>query len=107
MKSQNIFSPSADSLTTEIFENLLKTERLILKRIISSGQSTPTGEWYDQDEEEWVIVLSGSAGLLFEGKEDALIMHPGDYIHIPAHMRHRVEWTDAKQKTIWLALYYR
>lgn len=106
MKVLNIFSPSSDLFTDEIFENLLKTDRFVLKRIISSGQATPPGEWYDQDEEEWVIVLSGSAGLLFERGKKLYTMHPGDYIHIPAHKRHRVEWTDAKQKTIWLALHY-
>ena len=107
MKPQNIFSPHPGSLTTEIFENLLKTDRFVLKRIISSGQATPPGEWYDQDEEEWVIVLSGSAGIRFEGQKELTMMHPGDYIQIPAHQRHRIEWTDAKRKTVWLALHFK
>ena len=55
---------------------------------------------------ECVVLLSGSAGLLFEDKAELCVMHPGDYVHIPAHRRHRVEWTDPEQKTVWLALHY-
>jgi cupin 2 domain-containing protein len=85
---------------------LIETDRFKLERIISAGQATPPGEWYDQDDNEWVILLSGSAGLLFEDDEEVCVMRPGDYVHITAHRRHRVEWTDANQKTIWLALHY-
>jgi cupin 2 domain-containing protein len=90
----------------EISETLLSTEDFKLERIISLGQATPEGGWFERDTNEWVILLSGSGGLLIEGETDICVMHPGDYIHIPAHQRHRVEWTDAKQKTVWLALHY-
>lgn len=106
MKSNNIFSNIPDSITQEIFETLLQTHHLKLERIVSSGQATPPGEWYNQDTDEWIILLSGSAGLLFEGDEEVYVINPGDYIHIPMHERHRVEWTDANEKTIWLALHY-
>ena len=106
MTPNNIFSNIPDSIPKEIFETLLKTEHFKLERIVSAGQATPSGEWYDQDTDEWVILLSGSAGLLFEGDDEVFVMNPGDYVHIPAHRRHRVEWTDVKQKTIWLALHY-
>jgi cupin 2 domain-containing protein len=106
MTPDNLFSNIPDSITEEIFETLIKTDHFKLGRIISSGQTTPPGEWYDQDEDEWVILLSGSAGLLFEGDKEICVMSPGDYVHIPAHTRHRVEWTDANQKTVWLALHY-
>ncbi|MBI2486220.1 MAG: cupin domain-containing protein [Deltaproteobacteria bacterium] len=105
MKVNNLFSNLSDS-TMEVFEPLLETKHFKLERIISSGQATPPGEWYDQDTDEWVILLSGSAGLLFEGAEEVYVMNPGDYVHIPAHRRHRVEWTDIKQKTVWLTLHY-
>jgi cupin 2 domain-containing protein len=94
MIATSIFSNIPDSTVEEIFETLLKTDHFKLERIISSGQATPPGEWYDQDANEWVILLSGSAGLLFEGNEEVLVMRPGDYVHIPAHRRHQVEWTD-------------
>jgi cupin 2 domain-containing protein len=90
----------------EISETLLKSEHFEVERIVSSGQATPPGTWYDQDTNEWVILLTGSAGLLIEGETDLYVMHPGDYIHIPAHQRHRVEWTNPEQKTVWLALHY-
>jgi cupin 2 domain-containing protein len=90
----------------EISETLLSTEDFKLERIVSLSQATPPGEWYDQDMNEWVVLLSGSAGLLFDGEEEIFIMKPGDYVHIPAHRRHRVEWTDPEQKTVWLALHY-
>jgi cupin 2 domain-containing protein len=107
MVIRNLFSGIQESTVDEIIEPFLKTDHFKLERIISSGQASPPGEWYDQDTNEWVILLSGSAGLLFEGETDVCVMHPGDYVYIPAHRRHRVEWTDRNQKTIWLALHYK
>ncbi len=78
-----------------------------LVRIVSTGQATPEGEWYDQDDNEWVAVLSGRAGLKFEGEDEIRVMSAGDYVDIPAHVRHRVEWTDADAPTVWLALHHR
>ena len=106
MKPGNIFSGIPDRVKEEIFETILKTDHFALERIISFGQATPPGQWYDQPKDEWVILLKGSAGLLFEGQEETMVLHPGDYVHILAHQRHRVEWTDGKQKTVWLALHY-
>ncbi len=106
MTPNSIFSNIPDSIKEEIFEIPIKTDHFKLERIISAGQTTPPGEWYDQDANEWVILLGGSAGLLFEGNEEVLVMRPGDYVHIPAHKRHRVEWKDRDQKTVWIALYY-
>jgi cupin 2 domain-containing protein len=109
-------------VTEEIFEKLFSTSCFTLERIVSTGQSTPPGQWYDQSQDEWVILLSGSAGLSFETDETdetdetektektektVQVLHPGDYIYIPAHQRHRVEWTDSSQPTVWLALHYR
>lgn len=88
---------------TEIFESLLDTHPITIERIISTGQATPPGEWYDQDHDEWVIVLSGSAGL--RDAQHTYELTAGDYVYIPAHQRHRVEWTDAHQPTIWLAVH--
>jgi cupin 2 domain-containing protein len=107
MNQGNLFSPIPDSIQDEIYETLLKTGQFRLERIISSGQKTPPGEWFDQEMNEWVLLLKGNAGLLFEGEQESLVMHPGDYVHIPAHCRHRVEWTDAEQVTVWLALHYK
>lgn len=107
MKSANLFVEVPESFQHELFETLLKTDTFRLERIISSGQATPPGEWYDQDSPEWVVLLKGSAGLVFEGEKDVCLLHPGDYLHINAHQRHRVEWTEAGQATVWLALHYK
>jgi len=107
MKQQNLFCQIPDSIQDEIYETLLKAGSFRLERIISFGQKTPRGEWYDQEMNEWVVLLKGSAGLLFDGEQKALVMQPGDYVHIPAHRRHRVEWTDTDQVTVWLALHYK
>jgi cupin 2 domain-containing protein len=106
VKFDNIFSKVPYFVQDEISETVLKAEHLKLERIISSGQATPPGEWFDQNTNEWVILLSGSAGLRFDDEEEVSVMHSGDYVHIPAHKRHRVEWTDPEQKTVWLALHY-
>jgi cupin 2 domain-containing protein len=90
----------------ELIETLLETPQVRLERIVSTGQATPEGQWYDQERNEWVAVLSGSAGLLFEGEAEIRVMHPGDHLLIPAHRRHRVAWTDPQQQTVWLALHY-
>jgi cupin 2 domain-containing protein len=107
MKINNLFTPIPQPSTEERFEKLLNTSHLTLEKIVSTGQATPPGQWYDQEQDEWVILLSGSAGLLFEAENTPHELHPGDYVHIPAHLRHRVEWTDSSQPTVWLALHYR
>ena len=106
MRLQNFFSPLPAVVPEEIFDSLLQTDHFQLERIVSAGQATPPGEWYDQETQEWVLLLRGSAGLLFEGEKDVWVLRPGDYVNIPAHRRHRVEWTDAEQQTVWLTLHY-
>ena len=106
VKLENIFSRIPYFMQDEISETLLKAEHFDLERIVSSGQATPPGEWFDQMTNEWVILLSGSAGLRFDDEAEGRTLYPGDYVHIPAHRRHRVEWTDPEQKTVWLALHY-
>jgi cupin 2 domain-containing protein len=105
MKIENIFEPLPIPASVEVFEKLLSTPHCTLERIVSTGQATPPGEWYDQEQDEWVILLSGRAGLLFENEQTVHVLQPGDYVNIPAHQRHRVEWTDSSQTTIWLALH--
>ena len=100
----NLFANVTPGLAAERFEPLVETQSLRLERIVSAGHATPPGEWYDQERDEWVVLLSGAAKLLFEG-EPELLLRPGDSVHIPAHRRHRVEWTDTP--TVWLALHYR
>ncbi len=106
MDIKNIFSDIQKKAPEEILETILQTDQFKIERITSRGHATTEGEWYDQDKNEWVLVLKGNAGLLFEGNDETVIMKTGDYINIPAHRKHRVEWTDPEEETIWLAIHY-
>jgi len=106
MDAGNLFVDIPTSLAAEQFTALLTTPHLRIERIVSTGQASPPGFWYDQDRAEWVLVLAGSAGLMIEGEAAPRVLAPGDYLHIPAHTRHRVEWTDAAQPTVWLAVHH-
>jgi cupin 2 domain-containing protein len=103
----NLFAAIPEEMPQEIIEILLESSGFFLERIISQGQATPPGQWYDQETHEWVVLLSGAAGLLFAGEDQPRVLGPGDYVLIPAHCRHRVEWTDPEEKTVWLALHFR
>ncbi|MDI3325019.1 cupin domain-containing protein [Pontibacterium granulatum] len=89
----------------EHFEDLLTRPGVKLERIVTYGQATPPGEWYDQAWDEWVMIVQGEAKLLMARDEQLLHMKPGDHVLLPAHCRHRVEWTPEGQTTIWLALH--
>ncbi|WP_248920208.1 cupin [Pseudomonas entomophila] len=104
----NLFTalPTPDPQAAEQFDDLLRRPGLRIERIVSSGQASPAGFWYDQAEGEWVVLLSGSAGLRLEHEPQARVLRPGDYLDIPPHCRHRVEWTEAGVATVWLAVFY-
>jgi len=102
----NIFSAMPGHLADEQMTALLTAPHVRIERIVSRGTSSPPGFWYDQDWAEWVIVLAGSAGLLIEGEAEPRRLEPGDYVHLPAHVRHRVEWTDRERATVWLAVHH-
>jgi len=104
---RNLLDEIPDSIPEEVFETLVESGSFKLERIVSKGHATPSGEWYDQEREEWVVLLRGKAGLLFEGETQPRTLRPGDFILIPAHCRHRVEWTDEQGSTVWLALHFR
>lgn len=101
----NIFRDVPEELKEELFETILDGERVRIERIVSEGQATPHGEHLAQKEAEWVILLSGEAELSFDDGTPGERMEPGDYIFIEAGRRHRVEWTDPAQKTVWLAVH--
>ncbi|MBO0710130.1 MAG: cupin domain-containing protein [Acetobacteraceae bacterium] len=90
----------------ETFETLFTRRGLRIERIVSRGHASPPGFWYDQDWGEWVIVLSGAASLLLEGETGARHLGPGESLDLPAHQRHRVEWTSDDPPTVWLAVHY-
>ena len=85
---------------------LLTRPGLRIERIVSRGQASPSGFWYDQPEAEWVMVLAGAARLRFQDEAEARVLGPGDSLDIAPHRRHRVEWTDPAVATVWLAVFY-
>ena len=103
---ENIFSNIPSKISNEIFELIFKNQKITIERIISKGHVSPINFWYDQEMNEWVIVLRGYARLKFAENDEMVEMKPGDYINIPAHCKHRLEWTDPNEETIWLAVHY-
>jgi len=101
----NLFEHLPQPGAEESFETFLELGGVRLERIVSNAHATPEGEWYDQHWDEWVLLLKGSAGLLIEGEPEPILLKPGDSLHLPSHLKHRVEWTDAEQPTIWLAVH--
>jgi cupin 2 domain-containing protein len=102
----NLFAGIPPTLAQELVTGLVKTRALRLERIVSPPRSAPARRWYDQPRNEWVMLVRGSAALRFEDQDDLVVLRPGDWIEIAAHRRHRVEWTDPAQPTLWLALHY-
>lgn len=100
----NIFDLPSSLPKEELFESIVSTDQILIERIISTGQSTPSGEWYDQDKDEWVILLQGEAILSYEDGSQVKLT-AGDYIFIPAHQKHRVEYTSSEPNCIWLAVH--
>jgi cupin 2 domain-containing protein len=103
---ENILENIPADLPEEVFSTLVSAKNFTLKRIVSHGHATPPGEWLSEKQDEWVLLLSGQAGLRFAKEEAPFTMNRGDYLLIPANTPHRVEWTSAQEKTVWLALYF-
>ncbi len=104
--SANLFAElPADAAAEQVVE-LLSRPGVRIERIVSSGQASPAGFWYDQPQSEWVVVLSGEARLRFEDEPHPRTLRRGDFVDIAAHRRHRVEWTHPDEPTVWLAVHY-
>lgn len=101
----NLVSDLPASRAGEIVDTLVSGGNLRIERIVSQGEASPDGFWYDQDEAEFVVLLAGAARLRFADGE-VRPLEPGDWVDIPAHRRHRVDWTDPAQPTVWLAVFY-
>jgi cupin 2 domain-containing protein len=100
----NLFADVPNHLPEEVVQLLVTRSQVRFERIVSHGQSSPEGFWYDQPQHEFVVLLQGAARLRFE--DELLELTPGSCVDIPAHRRHRVEWTAPDQATIWLAIHY-
>lgn len=106
MNPTNIFDSLPKNLSSEVFEDIVRSSTMRIERIVSKGHSSPDTGWYDQDENEWVMVIEGKASLEFDDGSKC-DLSAGDYINIPAHVKHRVAWTDPNEITVWLAVFYK
>ncbi len=102
MKAQNIFSNIPEKIEQEIHERFVTSDSVTIEKIVSKSQESP---WFDQSNNEWVMVIKGNATLVF-ADQSAVQLAAGDFINIPAHTKHRVAWTDPNTETIWLAVHY-
>jgi len=107
MSLGNLLRDLPDACGAEITETLLAAPGVRIERIVSMGQSSPPGFWYDQPESEFVVLLAGAARLRFADEADERTLGPGDWVHVAAHRRHRVAWTDPARQTVWLAVFSR
>ncbi|MEQ1530393.1 MAG: cupin domain-containing protein [Methylococcales bacterium] len=101
----NLFSAIPKQLPEELFTTLLQQGNVRIERIVSQGHSTPPEAWYDQAWDEWLILLQGQATLVYKDLSAPVHLSAGDYLFIPAHHQHRVDWTPADVHTIWLAVH--
>ena len=105
MKTSNIFKNIPETLKDELFEDIVNSKNIKIERIISDGQTSPKEGWHCSKQNEWVIMLQGEAILSYE-TEDDIKLNRGEYISIPAFLKHRVSYTSKSEKSIWLAIYY-
>lgn len=104
MPLSNLFAHIPGSLPEELVHTLLTTSVIRIERIVSQGHASPPGFWYEQAENEWVLLIQGAAELRIEGQ--VIDLRPGDFVNLPAGQKHRVEWTSPDEPTIWLAVFY-
>ena len=102
----NLLADLPIAVPEELVDVLVQNAAVRIERIVSTGQSSPADFWYDQDEHEWVVLLQGEGKLLFDDGRSVPLC-TGDHILIPAHRKHRVEWTSPEEPTVWLAVFYR
>ncbi|WP_299198806.1 cupin domain-containing protein [uncultured Amphritea sp.] len=102
---QNLFTNIPAQLPDELFTTLLENNQLKIERIVCRGHHSAAKHWYDQAQHEWVLLIQGAARIGYPDSPSVELC-AGDYLHIPAHRRHRVEWTSTDQDTIWLAIHY-
>ena len=100
----NLFAELPTELPEELFTTLVAASDVRIERIVSQGHASPADFWYDQPQDEWVMVLKGAARLRFE--DQSIELKPGDFLTIAAHRKHRVEWTTDAEPTVWLTVHW-
>jgi cupin 2 domain-containing protein len=104
MAIDNLFHLPPPPWPEEVLETLHQARGTRIERILSCGHTTPIGEFYDQEDDEWVVLLQGEAELTYEDGSTRRLA-AGDYLFIPAHQRHRVSYTSSEPPCLWLAVH--
>ncbi len=102
----NLLTGLPDNVADEVVEVIATGQQIRIERIVSNGQSSPPGFWYDQEQHEWVLLLQGNASIQFADNSEIASLSPGDHLNIRAHRKHRVLSTSSTETTIWLAIHY-
>ncbi|MCW9088308.1 MAG: cupin domain-containing protein [Gammaproteobacteria bacterium] len=105
MSLNNLFEGIPEVVGEELFDEIVNSAGVRVERILSQGQTSPASGWYDQDENEWVVILQGAGKIAFEDGSEVLLSR-GDYLNIPKHTKHRVAWAEPDAVTVWLAVFY-
>ncbi len=106
MKVASLLQDIPPHLPAEMVESLVASQSVRIERIVSKGHQSPPDCWYDQTENEWVLLVKGEAALRFETGNEIVHLTAGMHVNIPAHVKHRVDWTTENEETIWLAVFY-
>lgn len=101
--SGNLLRPLPAAAAAEHCADLMARPGVRIERIVSRGHATPPGDWYDQDLDEWVLVVEGEGELEFADPPATVVLGRGDWLLIPARRRHRVRHT--ADPTVWLAIW--
>ena len=101
----NLFRLPTELLGAELVERIVGGDDVLVERIVSTGQATPADKPCEQDHDEWVLLLTGSASLWID-EDGERMLRPGDHVLIPARRRHRVTWTVTDEPTVWLAVHF-
>jgi len=104
MDKANLLCNIPTNLPVELVQTITTVDDVRIERIVSKGHQSPPDFWYDQDQDEWVLLAKGEAELQFQDQN--LHLEAGDYVNIPAHLKHRVAWATPDEETVWLAIFY-
>lgn len=104
MGKANLLSNIPADFSEELVQPIETSAGIRIERIVSKGHQSPPDYWYDQEQNEWAFLAKGEAKLQFQ--DQTLHLKAGDYVNIPAHQKHRVEWTTPDEETVWLAVFY-
>ncbi len=74
----NILKNIPKNLPDELVDILAEGKKFRLERVVSKGHTSPKGFWYDQVENEFILLLKGEAEVLFKDDAKPIRLSEGD-----------------------------